>query len=387
MMIKPILTLNDSDVNNFIKNQLAPIMMHQKQYESLSNSVIGLLFSNSLQPAAIGRGLAEAKGNHSKHCIKQVDRMLRNENIRTKTCESTLALLLIGQRSRIAVAMDWTVFAKDKQMTLTLRLITKHGRATPLLWKTVSIEGLKGKKTNYVFELLEKLRCLTPKECQVIVLADREFGTLKNMEKLKRQLGFDYILRIKRNFTVKDKTGHTQLAHEWLTQGKALCIDDAEITVKNYSVEKVVICKDKNMKDMWVLACSMKDIATQTILNYYAKRWSTETSYRDEKDLQFGLGLKKARISQIEKRDRLLLVSALAIIILTLLGAASEQVGYDKYIKANTSKMRTHSLFNQGRILITMLKNMKPIWREKIMGAFIEIQLQLRSIKNEQFVV
>ena len=98
------------------------------------------------------------------------------------------------------------------------------------------------------------------------------------------------------------------------------------------------------MKDMWVLACSLKHIATQTILKYYGKRWSTESSYRDEKDLQFGLGMKKARVKKTQRRDRLFLISAIAIILLTLIGAASEMIGFDRYIKANTIHKRTHSL-------------------------------------------
>lgn len=387
MMIKSIISLNNAYVNSFVHTQLASVLLHSKRYDALADTVIGLLNSESLQPSEMGRGLAEAKGLHRKHCIKQIDRTLHNDDIDTKACESTLARLLIGQRSRIVVAMDWTVFARDNQLTLTIRQITKHGRATPLLWQTVSNKNLKGKKTSYAFELFEKLRRLVPSTCQVIVLADREFGTLKNMKKLKEGLAFDYILRIKRNFTVKDKAGKSKLAHEWLKKEEAICVDDAKITVREYSVKKVVICQDKNMKDMWVLAASTENLATQSILNYYAKRWGTETSYRDEKDLQFGLGLKNARMNKTEKRDRLLLVSAIAIIILTLLGAASEATGYDKYIKANTSKKRTHSLFTQGRIILGMLPTIVEHWRQKILKSFTEFWDELGEVKDEQFVI
>ena len=50
-------------------------------------------------------------------------------------------------------------------------------------------------------------------------------------------------------------------------------------------------------------------------------------------------------VSRPDRRDRLLLVSALAISVLSLLGAAGERIGYDRWLKANTVKRRTHSLF------------------------------------------
>ena len=52
-----------------------------------------------------------------------------------------------------------------------------------------------------------------------------------------------------------------------------------------------------------------------------------------------------------DRRDSLLLISALAIAVLSLLGAAGERIGYDRWLKANTVKRRTHSMFRQGRML------------------------------------
>ena len=42
------------------------------------------------------------------------------------------------------------------------------------------------------------------------------------------------------------------------------------------------------------------------------------------------MGLSAMRVSKTERRDRLLLLSALAIALLTLLGAAGENLGYDR---------------------------------------------------------
>ena len=58
------------------------------------------------------------------------------------------------------------------------------------------------------------------------------------------------------------------------------------------------------------------------------------------------------------RRDRLLLISALATALLTLLGAVGERLGMDRLLKSNTSKMRTHSLFRQGCMLYELTPNM-----------------------------
>ncbi len=86
--------------------------------------------------------------------------------------------------------------------------------------------------------------------------------------------------------------------------------------------------------------------------------WDIKPSFRDTKDLRFGMGMSALRISDPQRRDRLLLVNALAVVLLTLLGAAGESLGLDRLLKSNTSKRRTHSLFRQGCLLYDLIPNM-----------------------------
>jgi len=62
--------------------------------------------------------------------------------------------------------------------------------------------------------------------------------------------------------------------------------------------------------------------------------------------------------AQATRRDRLLLVSAFATALLTLLGAVGESLGMDRLLKSNTSKTRTHSLFRQGCMLYDPIPTM-----------------------------
>ena len=94
------------------------------------------------------------------------------------------------------------------------------------------------------------------------------------------------------------------------------------------------------------------------IVNLYAKRWTIEPGFRDTKDLRFGMGLSVLRIGDPQRRDRLLLLNALAILLLTLLGAAGESLGMDRSLRTSTVKRRVHSLFRQGCLLYDLIPNM-----------------------------
>ena len=69
------------------------------------------------------------------------------------------------------------------------------------------------------------------------------------------------------------------------------------------------------------------------------------------------MGLSARRVSSPQRRDRMLLLSALAIALLSLLGGAGESLGYDRWLKVNTAKYRTHSLFRQGLMLYDHIPN------------------------------
>jgi hypothetical protein len=70
------------------------------------------------------------------------------------------------------------------------------------------------------------------------------------------------------------------------------------------------------------------------------------------------------------RRDRLLLVSAFAVALLTLLGTVGESLGMDRLLKSNTSKTRSHSLFRQGCMLYELIPNMPEHRLAPLIAAF-----------------
>jgi hypothetical protein len=70
------------------------------------------------------------------------------------------------------------------------------------------------------------------------------------------------------------------------------------------------------------------------------------------------MGMGTLRIDDPQRRDRLLLLNAFAIMLLTLLGAAGESLGMDRQLRTSTTKRRVHSLFRQGCLLYELIPNM-----------------------------
>ena len=58
--------------------------------------------------------------------------------------------------------MDWTDFEADGQATIMLSLLTRHGRATPLVWLTVDTATLKNRRNGYEYQVLVRLAEVLP---------------------------------------------------------------------------------------------------------------------------------------------------------------------------------------------------------------------------------
>ena len=158
----------------------------------------------------------------------------------------------------------------------------------------------------------------------------------------------------------------------WARAGARRKLLDARVTAQGRQVGAVVCVHAKDMKEPWCLATSERDATAATLINYYAKRWTIEPQFRDTKDLRFGMGLSSTRIGEPMRRDRLLLVSAFATALLTLLGAVGESLGMDRLLKSNTSKTRTHSLFRQGCMLYELIPNMPEHRLVPLLAKFAE---------------
>lgn len=369
-------------------NTVFGIEMHQKRKYSLADAAFGLMNGESLRIHALGEGLARGKGLKKKHATKQIDRLLSNKKLSVWDTFTLWVPYVIGARDEIIVAIDWTSFHKDNQDMLCINLLTSHGRATPLLWKTIDKDRLKHNRCRHEDQLLSRLKECLPSDIKVTVIADRGFASHKFFDFIENELKFNYLIRIKSSTTVISNKNTVKKAKEWLADdGRARNIKQAKLTREQFQVEQVVICREKGMKDAWLLATNNKEMKTRQIINLYAKRWKIEPYFRDVKDQRFGFGLSHTHINSTDRRDRLMLVVALAYTLMTILGAAGESIGFDHLLKVNTVKKRTHSLMRQGLFYYDFFNNFTPDEKEQLLRAFHELIDKQKVIKDIFFAV
>lgn len=360
--------------------------LHVKRILSLSHATLGAVQATSLSVAAIGKAMAWARGEDvtSKHAVKQVDRLLSNGGFDVWKLFGAWVPFVLAERTEAVIALDWTDFEKDDQESLVASLVTLHGRATPLVWTTLVKSASAGNRQLTEDLVLQRLRELVPSHVQVTVLADRGFADAKFYALLK-QLDFEYVVRFRSDVLVTSEQGETKPAAEWVPEGgRAKLLRGARVTAAEAQVGAVVCVKRKGMKESWCLATSFNEAAAQEVMDTYGRRFTIEETFRDVKDLKFGMGLKQVRVKTPDRRDRLLLISALAQVLLTLLGAAGEALGYDKHLKVNTAKKRTHSLFTQGAYYFMAMPRMSDERLRPLVERFGQL-VREHSVLREAF--
>lgn len=372
--------LRSAEVHEFVMTLLGDDV-HATRVLSLANGVVGVLHSAALGIHAIGRGLADALGLNAKHAVKQVDRMLSNAGITIWDWFSHWVLFVVADRKELLVALDWTDFDGDDQTTIALYAITAHGRATPLLWKTVEKSQLKKRRSEYELAVVERLHEILPSDVDVMVLADRGFGDQKLFDYLNT-LGWSYAIRFKQNITVTYE-GQSLPAGDWVPKsGHAKMLTGVFITQDKTPLAAVVVKWQKGMKEAWCIATNRADLGAAKIVERYARRFTIEETFRDIKDNHFGMGLSATHIGNPDRRDRLLFISAIAQAMLTMLGAAGEACGMDRMLKSNTVKTRTMSLFNQGTYWYSASRNMREDRLLTLMTAFGKILSEHAAFKQ-----
>jgi DDE family transposase len=364
--------LSAKNIERFL-SEIVEDDLHAKTILSLALGTLGVLHAASLCIHVVGRAMAWARGADPKHCIKQFDRMLSNSHFTPWAIARRWASFILGERQEAWVALDWTEFDADDQATLCAYLVTRHGRATPLLWKTVNKGTLRGRRNQYEDELLEMLRECIPATVDVTITADRGFGDQKRYEHI-RTLGFHYVIRFRQDILLTDQFGEQKPAIEWLhPSGRARMLKQVAVTADCYIPPAIVLVHDKRMKESWCIATSRDDLTAADVVRVYGRRFSIEETFRDTKDIHFGMGLSATHIGDPARRDRLLFVAAVAHVLLTLLGASGERCGLDRTLKSNTTKTRTLSLYNQGCYWYMAIPNMREDRLLQLMTAYGEV--------------
>ena len=117
--------------------------LHAKRVKSLAGATLGGRPARPGSARAADQARRQAGGPAVVHRGIDVDDLLVH-----------WVPYVVGKRDSITVAMDWTEFDADGQPTIMLSLLSRHGRATPLVWLTVDRAALKNRRNGYEYQVL-----------------------------------------------------------------------------------------------------------------------------------------------------------------------------------------------------------------------------------------
>lgn len=296
---------------------------------------------------ALGRAMQTT--TTGKHNIKRVNRFLGNSALELEALARAIFEMFAPASGRILVLADWTDVANGKLLVFSL---PSNGRSIPFFARAVAKKAGEGAMIRCENEALEALQRVCRNRSKVIVVADRGFGNQRWIPKLK-SLGFHYVQRVAGVFFANTEHYIGKLDEMNLRRG-ARVRDWGEGTLgEDERIEgRLITAFDPDAKEPWYLITDVDDASMQEIVNIYRRRWWIETTFRDHKNRDWGLGLANVVLKDHRRYERLFCIVALAFIFLTAHGAIAEEHGFDKHCKANTRKVRTLNLLRLGHLYI-----------------------------------
>lgn len=315
--------------------------MRRSQAKTLAALVSGLMKSHRVGVAAIGRSL----GGVPKHGIKRVDRFLSNPRIDLEAAHRALAEEVIGPRQRVLVAVDWT---RLRAQWVLVAGVVLGGRAVPILWAACREGQFRTSQNAFEGAFFLLLKTILPPGVQAVVLADRGFHRVELLRRLQ-ELSLEYIIRQPGKLWVRGAGYEGLLEDLPLERGRLKDLGACRLRRSRSVAGRLVVLWGRRQREPWHLSTNCAEPAAW-VAGAYGKRFTLEETFRDKKSTRFGWSLGELRVQKMDRLERLLLVVAVTYWLLSLLGAEAERAGWDKRVRANTVKVRTHSWFTLGRI-------------------------------------
>ncbi len=235
----------------------------------------------------------------------------------------------------IVLCMDQTSVNDDHGiLTLSIRF---ENRCLPLFWRVKKGVGNIGFPQQK--ELLDLVAALIPENANVLLLADRFYGSVALIRYLK-QRDWDYRLRLKGNLEVD--TGERSCTTGELARDippKGGYFKDVLLTEKQVSTNLGIV-HEENHPEPWIIA--MKSTPNYYKTMDYSLRWAIESMFSDFKTR--GFGLEETHLERPERVSRLILILSLALhwaVLTGMVDASQNPLPYEKNQRTRICRLRS----------------------------------------------
>jgi hypothetical protein len=335
------------------------------------------LLSNKLTLTALGR--ASQREAKVKNKIKQMDRLLGNENIHAEINDyyRAIAHLVIGNKKHPIILVDWASVDNRNKYHMLKASVAYDGRAITILDRIELKDRPREIENNCLDKFVDDLAKILPAGCQPIIVTDAGFVAkwfmrieAKNWYWVGRLRGLTKIGKSKDGTWLSCQdlfqlaTGQPKEHGDHLVT-KAQKLNGSIVLYKKPKKNRVRKNKDGSRKasskkedyeraanEPWILATNLPKTSTRAkkVVKCYEKRMQIEETIRDTKSTNYGFGIRYTLSEYKERIAVLLLISVLALLVLCVLGKVAYEKGIYKDFQANTiTNRKVLSLWYLGR--------------------------------------
>lgn len=324
--------------------------LHEKRRSALLKATTGLLRGGVASLSGIALNLGG--GINLRHRLKSVDRLLGNEALRQLRIDlyRRLAFCWLRDLPNLLVVVDWSDLTRNQRWHLLRASVVVEGRSVTLYEEAHPQSRLNNGRVHRHF--LARLASIIPADCRPIIMTDAGFHA--DWYKMVGKHGWEFVGRVRgRNriccagseawVPVRDLYPHAgSKAHDL---GQCTYVRSNPVKVRAvlskrpssgrhqytiYGSSRIGGSSAKNARrarEPWLLVSSvgLRHLAAQAIVGLYAQRMRIEQSFRDTKNLRWGLGLEVAQSRSGKRFEMLLLIVHLAAFVQRLIGAAAHQ--------------------------------------------------------------
>jgi hypothetical protein len=292
---------------------------------------LGLRLPRAAKPESIGQ---------------QFRRWLKNSAIDPRLIYDPVARQIVGKLRcrRLRIQLD-RVQVKHRQNVLMMSVHYRN-RAIPLAWICLDHRG--SSRHDHWQELLDYLETLLKAEMSVIILADREFGSVERLRHVVKK-GWAYAIRLKGNVEFYDPRWGQPF--DWLTLNALAPAIGSQFTLTDIKLTKAALYPTHlacawavGSDEPWFIATNLPQ--PLQALKEYRRRFACEELFSDLK--KRGFNWADSLIRDPNRLSRLLLVLALLTAFLLSLGRRLRLSKYDLEITSPAHRRRL-SLFQTAR--------------------------------------
>lgn len=292
---------------------------------------LGLYLPRAAKPESVGQ---------------QFRRWLKNEAIDPRLIYDPVARDIVRKmRCRCLRIQIDRVHIKRRQNVLMMTVYYRK-RAIPLAWICLPHQG--SSRYSHWVELMDYLQSLLEDDISVIILADREFGSVDRLRYVANK-GWGYAIRLKGTVESYDPSWGQPFDWRPLNDlapavGSRYALTDLKITKAELYRTHVACAWAVGSNEPWFIATNLPQPIQA--LKEYRRRFGCEELFSDLK--KRGFNWEDSLIRDPDRLSRLLLALALLTVFLLSLGRYLRLHGYDLQLTSPSHRRRL-SLFQTAQ--------------------------------------